>query len=134
MQLDPGMDTGPILAQIPLAISPDDTGGSLTRRLADLGAVLIRANLSRIAAGELTPEPQDDTGATYAPMLKKGDGRLNFLQSAELLARQVRAYEPWPGSFFFWDDLRVVVRRAHAVPTGLLGRRGLWTRRRRAHP
>ncbi len=119
MQMDPGMDTGPILGQASLDINPEDTAGSLAERLAALGASLVKANLSDIAAGRLNPRAQDDTLATYAPMLKKKDGRLDFARPADVLARQVRAYEPWPASFFFWEDLRIVVRHAHAISEDL---------------
>jgi methionyl-tRNA formyltransferase len=115
MQMDQGMDTGPILAQASLDINPEDKAGSLGERLAALGADVIKANLPDIAAGRLSPRPQDDALATYAPMLKKKDGKLDFGKPADVLARQVRAYEPWPASFFFWKDLRIVVRQAHAI-------------------
>jgi len=125
MQLDKGMDTGPILAQASVDINPEDTAGSLGERLAALGADVIKANIPDIAAGRLSPRPQDDALATYAPMLKKKDGQLDFEKPAEVLARQVRAYEPWPASFFFWKDLRIVVRQAHATHEGPMSAPGM---------
>jgi methionyl-tRNA formyltransferase len=119
MQMDRGMDTGPILAQIIVNIAPGDTGGSLSERLSQVGGELLAERLDDYAAGRLQPSAQDNSQATYAPMLKKSDGRLDFTKPAEELARQVRAYEPWPGSFLFWRDSRIVVRRAHAETSDL---------------
>jgi methionyl-tRNA formyltransferase len=120
MRMDPGVDTGPVLSQRALPINPDDTGGSLSRRLADLGAELLLETLPAWIKGSLQPQRQDDAAATYAPMLKKEDGRLDFSRSADWLARQVRAYHPWPGTFILWDGQPLKVLKAHAIddPTG----------------
>lgn len=115
MKMDAGLDTGPILAQRSTSIHPDETGGELADRLSVLGAELLVECLPVYVNGELTPQPQDESAATYAPMLKKSDGALAFDRDAITLERQVRAYEPWPTSFFKWDDRRIVVRNAHAV-------------------
>jgi len=115
MQMDPGMDTGPILAQKTIGIDPEATAGDLESDLAQLGGELISETLPDLAAGRLHSRPQNDEQATYAPRLKKEDGLLEATKPAELLARQVRAYEPWPASYFFWDGHRIVVHRAHAV-------------------
>lgn len=115
MQMDPGLDTGPILTQRSTPIHADETGGRLTERLSRLGADLLVETLPRYARGEIDPRPQDDQVATYAPMLKKSDGELGFNRDAEALQRQVQAYEPWPTSFFTWKNRRIVVRSAHAV-------------------
>lgn len=115
MKMDPGLDTGPILAQRTTPIRADDTAGTLSPRLAELGAALLVETLPLYLRGQITPKPQDDSRATYAPMLKKSDGELDFDQPAEALARQVRAYNPWPGTFFFWQGQRIKVHRAHAI-------------------
>ncbi len=115
MKMDPGLDTGPILSQRSITIHPDETGGDLTARLAVLGAELLSEIIPRYIQGTLQPIPQDDTQATHAPMLKKSDGRLDFSLPAKRLALQVRAYEPWPGSFLIWGKRRLVIRKAHAV-------------------
>jgi methionyl-tRNA formyltransferase len=115
MLMDEGMDTGPILSQRGVDILPDDTGGELSARLAQLGADLLLETLPIYIAGDLKPASQDDAQATFAPMLKKADGALDFNMPAERLSRQVRAYEPWPGSFFFWNDRRIVVRKASPI-------------------
>lgn len=115
MKMDPGLDTGPILSQQSINIHPDETGGDLTVRLAVLGAELLSETIPRYIQGTLQPTPQNDTQATYAPMLKKSDGRLDFSLSAKQLALQVRAYEPWPGSFLMWGQRRLVIHQAHAI-------------------
>jgi methionyl-tRNA formyltransferase len=99
MQMDPGLDTGPILSQRSMPIAPDDTAGSLSEKLADLGGELLTETLRGYLTGRLVPVPQNDAKSTYAPMLRKADGELDPAQPAELLARQVRAYHPWPGSY-----------------------------------
>lgn len=115
MLIDAGMDTGPILSQRKIEILSQETGGELTQRLAELGAEMLPETISLFLTNDIQPVPQDEDYATYAPMLKKADGLLDFTKAAVLLERQVRAYEPWPGSFFLLDDLRVVLRRCHIV-------------------
>jgi methionyl-tRNA formyltransferase len=116
MLMDAGLDTGPILSQQSIMIEPEETGGELSDRLAVLGGELLSETLPRYVAQETQPEQQDDTLATYAPMLKKRDGMLLFHRPAQHLGLQVRAYEPWPTSFFMWRERRIVVRKAHAIP------------------
>ena len=113
MKMDPGVDTGPILSQRYLPISDEDTGGSLLAKMAPLGAELLLETLPRYLGGELTPRPQNEEGATYAPMLKKEDGRLDFNQPAVILERRVRAFQPWPGTWFEWNGAPLKVLRSH---------------------
>lgn len=125
MLMDAGLDTGPILSQRSTPIPAESTAGSLSAKLADLGAELLIDTIPGYLAGELRPQPQDDRLATSAPLLKKTDGELRFDQPAERLARQVRAYDPWPGSFTSWRVQRLAVKRAHAngrndLPPGLV--------------
>jgi methionyl-tRNA formyltransferase len=115
MKMDPGIDTGPILSQQSTPIHPTDTAGTLSERLARLGTELLVKTLPQYINGEIEPRPQEDSQATYAPMLKKSDGELDFSQPAEQLARMVRAFHPWPGAFFFWKSQRLKVLRAHAA-------------------
>lgn len=115
MRLDPGMDTGPILAQKSTPILEDETAGELEGRLAHLGADLLQSTLPDYLLGECDLIPQDESLATHAPILKKSDGLLHFSQSAEELARQVRAFHPWPGSYFHWGKQRIVVHQASAL-------------------
>jgi methionyl-tRNA formyltransferase len=115
MQMEVGLDTGPIVAQRPTPIGPEETGGELSSRLAQLGAELILEVLPDYLSGKARATPQDETQATLAPMLKKAVGRLDLTQDADRLARQVRAYEPWPGSFLDLPFGRLLVRQAHSA-------------------
>ncbi len=111
MQMDPGVDTGAILAQRAETIRENDTAGTLSERLAELGAELLLENLPGFLEGRLVPKAQDDALATYAPMLNKEDGLLDFSQPAESLERRVRAMQPWPGAHFTWQGERLKVYR-----------------------
>lgn len=113
MLMDIGLDTGPVLTQSIIKIEETETAGELSLRLSHLGAEHLRDTLPDYIQGKITPTPQDAISATYAPMLKKQDGLLDFSKSALQLTRQVRAFEPWPGSFFFWENTRIVVHAAH---------------------
>jgi methionyl-tRNA formyltransferase len=119
MRMDPGVDTGPILSQRAEPILPEDTSGSLSARLAEKGAALLIETLPGYLDGSISPTAQDESLATYAPMLKKEDGRLDFNQPAGLLARQVRAYQPWPGAFTLWQEQPLKVQRASIAPFNL---------------
>jgi methionyl-tRNA formyltransferase len=117
MEMDPGLDTGPILAQRTVPINPSDTAGSLSEELATIGAQTLTEVLPGYAAGQLKPRPQDDDQATYAPMLHKADGLMRFNSPADKIARMVRAYDPWPGTYFFWAGKRIAVLKAHPAAT-----------------
>jgi methionyl-tRNA formyltransferase len=114
MRMDHGIDTGPILEQRRLVILPEDTAASLGVRLAELGAQLLIEVLPAYLRGKLTPQPQTEFGATYASMLKKEAGKLDFSLPAVVLARQVRALNPWPGAYTIWNDQVLKIHRAHA--------------------
>jgi len=116
MKMDKGMDTGPILAQKAIALTDQITGGGLFEKLSGLGADFLVDTLPAYIAGNIYPTPQAHDQATYTKMIRKSDGQLDPGESAEQLARQVRAYEPWPTSFFRWEDRRFVVRKAHIGP------------------
>ncbi len=116
MLMDPGVDTGPGLSQRAEPIHPDDTTVTLGKRLAELGAQLLIETLPAYLNGALLPQPQDEANATYAPMLKKEDGRLDFSQPAEALARRVRAFTPWPGTFTIWQNEILKILQAHPAP------------------
>jgi methionyl-tRNA formyltransferase len=96
-------------------LEAEDTGGALTERLSHIGASLLIETIPPYLAGDIAPQPQDDTLATHAPMLSKRDGKLDLQATAEQLARQIRAFEPWPGSFLMWGDRRLAVKRAHTA-------------------
>jgi len=115
MLMDQGMDTGPILAQEEIAILPEDTAETLGARLAEVGARLLVETLPRWARGEIQPRPQDDAQATYCRPLTKEDGRIDWSLPAEVLWRQVRAYQPWPGSYTYWQGRMLKVLQASVV-------------------
>ena len=97
MQMEAGLDTGPVLLSARTPIAPDDTGGSLHDRLAALGAQVLAEGLQRVAHGEtLASTPQSSEGATYARKLDKSEARLDFTRPAAELERKVRAFDPWP--------------------------------------
>jgi methionyl-tRNA formyltransferase len=116
MKMDEGLDTGPILTQRALRLTPDETAGSLFQTLSTLGADLLLETLPEYLAGNLTPTPQPAEGVTYAPMLKKEDGRLDFTSDVNALERKVRAFNPWPGAFMDFDGTILKVHRAHIAP------------------
>ncbi len=99
MQIDEGLDTGPVLARRETPLSDYDTAGTVTDRLARLGAGLLAETLPAWIEQELTPEPQDTARATHAPRVAKDAGRLDWSLPAVELWRRVRAYSPWPGAF-----------------------------------
>jgi methionyl-tRNA formyltransferase len=113
MKMDPSIDTGPILSHRSVPIVPDETGDSLFVKMAPLGAELLMETIPRYLNGDLIPRPQTEEGVTYAPMLKKDDGMLDFTRSAIELERRVRAMNPWPGAFFAWQGNPLKVLRAH---------------------
>ena len=117
MQMEKGLDMGPILSQRSCLITEEMTAGILFDQLADLGAALLVETLPAYLNGEIEPLPQDDEKSTYAPMLSKSDGELDFSKPAKFLARMVRAYQPWPGAYQFFEDVRLKVYRAHAIST-----------------
>jgi len=113
MQMDVGLDTGPMLAKRSIRLKPDDTAGSVFQALSILGAELLLETLPDYLSGNLQPVHQPDEGATYAPMLKKEDGKLNFDSDVNELERRVRAFNPWPGTFMDFDGTTLKVHRAH---------------------
>ncbi|MDZ4159339.1 MAG: methionyl-tRNA formyltransferase [Anaerolineaceae bacterium] len=117
MKMDAGVDTGPILEQLEETILPDDTAGTLAARLAQAGAELLVATLPGILAGEISPQPQPDQGATYAGLIRKNDAKLDLNQPAERLERQVRAFNPAPGAFVYWQGNILKVHRCRAIET-----------------
>lgn len=103
MQMDVGLDTGPMLSRQGVALAPTETGQSLHDKLAAIGGTLLIETLHAYLSGELTPQAQDESLQTYAPMIKKEDGALVWTQSAVALERQIRAFDPWPGTFTQWE-------------------------------
>lgn len=117
MQMDEGMDTGPILATDSIPIERDDDAASLSERLSALGAGLLRRELPRYVAGSLTPQAQDRDAATMAPLLEKAHGRINWDQPALAVHNQIRGMNPWPGAHTVLGERRIKVHRA--IPSTL---------------
>jgi len=112
MLMDEGMDTGAILLQEPLPIAPDDTAGTLSAKLADVGGRLLIETIARLEKGALVPQPQDHARATMAPLLKKEDGLLDWTLPALELANRVRGLSPWPGAYTYLGEDRWVIWKA----------------------
>ncbi len=99
MQIDAGMDTGPILLQRELEIGPEETSPQLAERMREIGARLIVQSLKRFDHGEISPAPQDPSKASYAPILKKENGRIDWARTAQQIYNRMRGFTPWPGTF-----------------------------------
>jgi methionyl-tRNA formyltransferase len=112
MQMDEGLDTGPMLLKERLPIAPDATAATLHDALAALGARLIISALDGLASGRLVGEAQPATGVTYAKKLRRAEGALDWRRPAAALERQVRAFDPWPGAWFTHDGERIKVLAA----------------------
>ena len=113
MQMDAGLDTGPMLSQRSIRLTREDTAGSVFEKLSRLGADLLLETLPDYLSGKLTPVPQPEEGITYAPMLRKEEGRLDFTHDVYELERRVRGFNPWPGAFMDFDGATLKVHRAH---------------------
>lgn len=110
MQMDEGLDTGPVIMERKVKIRPQTTAASLHDELSALGAAMIEEAMDELAAGKgLEAHLQDDDLATYAPLLQKEDGRVDWSQSAEEIDRQVRALNPWPGVWSMIEGKRVKI-------------------------
>lgn len=125
MKMDVGLDTGPVFACESTPISPTETAASLHDRLAAMGGTLLATHLDDIVAGRLTPSPQDDDLSTYAPMISKEDGRLDWQQTSSEIDRRIRAMSPWPGAFTNWQGKLLKIKGASVangrLPTGKPG-------------
>jgi methionyl-tRNA formyltransferase len=117
MLMDEGMDTGDILLSSEIEIAPDDTSGTLRERLADLGADLLIQTLKAFETGDIHPVPQDHTQATYAPLLKKNDGLVDWKAPAQFLEGFIRGMTPWPGAFTFHGKKRLKIFKAKSIFT-----------------
>jgi len=116
MQMERGLDTGPVLLQQSLDIGPMETGGQLHDRLAELGAQVLADGLGLLRAGiNIMPKPQPEAGVTYAHKLDKAEARLDWMQDADLVAATVRAFNPWPVAEAMLAGDRVRVHGAIAI-------------------
>ena len=109
------MDVGDLLAQMTVPIGKDDTMGSMMAKLAEIGAPFFVETLAAWAAGEIIPQPQDHTRATWIDRLEKKEGLIDWNRSAKEIARRCRAFSPWPGTYTFFEGRRLLIHRAVAV-------------------
>ncbi|MCH8506057.1 MAG: methionyl-tRNA formyltransferase [Ectothiorhodospiraceae bacterium] len=116
MQMERGLDTGPVLARAVTPIHPEDTGGTLHDRLAAMGGSLLAERLAELLAGTLVPQPQDNALATYASKLDKAEARLDWSRPAARLQRQVAAFNPWPVAETVWRGQTLRVWKARVIP------------------
>jgi methionyl-tRNA formyltransferase len=119
MVMDAGLDTGPILAQKKMGISFMDTAGSLSSKLADVGAELLLETLPKWLGGELKPHAQDESQATYSRLITGKDAEIDWHLSALELWRMVRAYNPWPSCYTWCQGKRLKIHKA--IPLGDMG-------------
>jgi len=124
MLMDAGLDTGPVLSQQEVGVSSRDTSGSLGARLADAGARLLLETLPRWLGGEIRPQVQDESWATYSRLIIADDAEIDWRLSALDIWRRVRAYNPWPGCHTWYQGRRLKVHQAapcHAPAEGEVG-------------
>lgn len=119
MFVQPTLDTGPILLQRKTTIGETETAPELTQRLAEIGAALLSETLARLH--EITPRPQRDQEATFAPLLEKIDGVIDWSRSATLIERRVRGLQPWPNAYTSFNAIDTIVWRAQPVPKVTVG-------------
>jgi methionyl-tRNA formyltransferase len=111
MQMDEGLDTGPVFVERKIAIGPEETAGELGERIAELAAIVVREELPRVISGELTAQPQDASRATHAPPIQREHCQIDWSQSARTIVDLVRGMAPRPGAFTQLRGQRVKVAR-----------------------
>ncbi len=116
MQMDRGLDTGPVFSRAQISISAGDTTGTLTPKLSMTGARLLQEVLVYWPRGELTPQPQNEAEATYSSPLTKGEGKIDWHQSTLEIWRRVRAFQPWPGCNTRWRGRQLKIIEAVPLP------------------
>ncbi len=115
MLMDKGLDTGEILTMEPMPIHGDDTAGMLHDKLAELGAEVLMKTLKGFQAGTIRPITQNHAEATYAPLLQKSDGHIDWQKNADQIERTIRGLTPWPGAYTFMGEKRLRILRAKVV-------------------
>ncbi len=115
MQMDEGLDTGPMLTQKAFPITPTTTVAELYETLSQAGAQLLLETLPPFSRGELTSTPQPESGVCYASKITKNMGKLDWNSSAQELDRKIRALNPWPGTWFDWNGKLIKVRKAKVI-------------------
>ena len=122
MLMDPGLDTGPILLQWTTQIGPEETALELAKRMSTKGADLIAETLQRLQDGTVSLQPQDNSRATRAPLLKKEHGEIEWTLSAPEIANRVRGFLPWPGCYTGFRGKKLQIWRARPAPDPSLAR------------
>ena len=115
MRMDAGLDTGPIVAQERTPMEEGETAPELEHRLAHLAAGMLTRDLEAWLAGDISATPQPEAGVSLTRPLQREDGRLDPAKTSAELERQIRAHQPWPGTFLEANSLRLVVWRAHPI-------------------
>lgn len=115
MKLVEKMDAGPIYLQEAAPVAPDETTGSLQDKLAPIGARLLLETLNRLKMGSLIPQEQDESAVTFAPIIKKGDGLIDWSQPAITIERRVRGFDPWPGAYSHIGGKLLKIHKARVV-------------------
>jgi methionyl-tRNA formyltransferase len=116
MRLDAGTDTGPVFARAQIPVLFNDTAESLTPRLFRIGAQMLLEVLAELPAGKRIPEPQDDALASYTPEISREAGKIDWQRTVEEIWRMVRAYQPWPEAYTFWQGQRFTIKDAVPLP------------------
>ncbi|MBU0743466.1 methionyl-tRNA formyltransferase [bacterium] len=120
MQMEAGVDTGPVLAQRAVGIDPDETAGELMARLAGLGADLMVTTLRGLSSGSLEHQPQNETGAVYAPKLNRSLSPIRWERPVTVVHNQIRGLQPWPGATTFLGERLVKITSARPYAMGTL--------------
>ncbi|HUT21891.1 MAG TPA: methionyl-tRNA formyltransferase [Candidatus Bipolaricaulota bacterium] len=118
MKMDAGLDTGDIISQNKSQIKKSDNFQTLHDRLSVLGAELMSKTISNYLSGQINPQKQDDSAASYFPTITKGQGRIVWQSSAEHIFNQIRAFTPWPGAFTFFNDKKLDILSADVAECG----------------
>lgn len=124
MKLVEKMDAGPLYLQEAAEVGAAETTGSLQSKLTPIGARLLLETLRRLKSGSLTPQDQDETGVTFAPLLKKADGLIDWAQPATMIERRVRGFDPWPGAYSHIGGKSLKIHRARVVAVHTTGTPG----------
>ena len=116
MKMDKGLDTGPLLAQLAVKISSEDTAGALYERLSEISADFLMDTIKQYLAGKIIPVPQDASQASYAKELTKSDGLIDWTKPAENLVRFIRAMSPWPMAWTWWQGKKIKIIATQLEP------------------
>lgn len=120
MRLNEGLDTGEILMQRVMTLAPDQTSADVFPMLAEMGAALMVETLEGLAAGSVKPVKQDDSLATYAPILTRDDGQMDFSKPAMTIYNRWRGFQPWPGAWTLLKEKKLVAHRLMPLDAGSL--------------